>query len=92
MLSYLLFSPSWVTTDKSGNVYVVDTLNYRIIKFDGDGNKLTEFGGKAGPVSFRVLAVTVDDGVISMSQISRIIVCRNLNLRETCSQMGGKGL
>lgn len=36
--------PTFVAVDKSGNVYVSDTLNSRVQKFDPDGKYLTTFG------------------------------------------------
>ena len=36
--------PSFVTVDASGNVYVTDTLNARVQKFDANGNFVTSFG------------------------------------------------
>ena len=36
--------PSYVTVDQTGNVYVTDTLNSRIQKFDPDGKFVVQFG------------------------------------------------
>lgn len=36
--------PSFVAVDDAGNVYVTDTLNARVQKFDPDGKFLTSFG------------------------------------------------
>lgn len=36
--------PTYVTVDNDGNVYVTDTLNSRVQKFDPDGNYLMSFG------------------------------------------------
>ena len=38
--------PEGVATDESGNVYVADTGNQRIQKFDADGNFLTTWGSE----------------------------------------------
>jgi len=49
-------SPSGVTTDSSGNVYVSDNSNNRVQKFDSDGNYLTEWGSYGtGDGEFRSL-------------------------------------
>jgi DNA-binding beta-propeller fold protein YncE len=39
-----LNSPGDLTIDSSGNIYVVDTYNHRIQKFDRDGKFLMKFG------------------------------------------------
>src|SRR5579863_2796853 len=36
--------PTFVAVDKDGNVYVTDTMNYRVEIFDADGNFITQFG------------------------------------------------
>jgi len=36
--------PTYITVDAVGNVYVSDTLNSRVQKFDPDGNFVTSFG------------------------------------------------
>ena len=41
---YPLNSPSGLTVDSSGNVYVADTNNHRIQKFDSSGNYLRQWG------------------------------------------------
>jgi tripartite motif-containing protein 71 len=41
-----LETPHGVDIDSSGNVYVVDTGNYRIQKFDSNGNYITMWGSK----------------------------------------------
>jgi len=38
--------PKDVTLDSEGNIYVADTLNHRIQKFDKDGKFLMKFGGQ----------------------------------------------
>ena len=38
-------SPNSVAVDLAGNIYVADTANNRIQKFDSNGNYLTQWGG-----------------------------------------------
>ncbi|HJS18230.1 MAG TPA: hypothetical protein VJ785_05765, partial [Anaerolineales bacterium] len=38
------WGPRGIAVDENGHVYVADTGNKRIVKFDSDGNYLTEFG------------------------------------------------
>jgi DNA-binding beta-propeller fold protein YncE len=37
-------APSYVALDKDANVYVTDTMNYRVEIFDADGNFIGQFG------------------------------------------------
>jgi sugar lactone lactonase YvrE len=57
-----LNSPSGVATDASGNVYVADTGNNRIQKFDATGNFLTMWGsaGSANGQFVDALALAID--------------------------------
>ena len=43
------YHPTNLSVDKDGNLYVTDTINFRIQKFDSDGNFLMAFG-EAGDV------------------------------------------
>lgn len=48
-----LRSPQGIAVDKSGNVYVADSGNARVVKFDSSGRELTSFGKKgAAPGEF----------------------------------------
>lgn len=57
------YHPTNLTVDKDGNLYVSDTLNCRIQKFDPDGNLLLVIGecGDAVGTFARPKGVTVDD-------------------------------
>jgi DNA-binding beta-propeller fold protein YncE len=47
-------NPEAVAVDSSGNVYVADTYNHRIQKFDSDGNFITKSGTEgSGDVQFQ---------------------------------------
>ncbi len=37
-----------MTIDDDGNIYILDKLSFRIVKFDNDGNYLTQWGGERG--------------------------------------------
>ncbi|MFC1561625.1 6-bladed beta-propeller [candidate division KSB1 bacterium] len=51
--NYLLFRPSDVTVDSTGNVYVLDSGNYRIQKYDSNGNYAQTIGDRGqGPGEF----------------------------------------
>jgi DNA-binding beta-propeller fold protein YncE len=54
--------PTNVTTDSDGNVYVTDTLNFRILKFSPGGERLQQFGTVGrGPGQFvRPKGIAVD--------------------------------
>src|SRR2546422_6773910 len=41
-------SPTGIALDKDGNIYVADTDNHAIQKFDKDGKFLARWGGEAG--------------------------------------------
>ena len=59
--------PTVVAVDKDGNVYVTDTLNWRVEIFDADGNFISHFGKNCdGPGCFaRPKGIAVDsDGHI----------------------------
>jgi len=42
------YNPNAVAVSNSGIVFVVDTNNHRVQKFDGDGNYMTQWGTQGG--------------------------------------------
>ncbi|MFH1723779.1 MAG: thrombospondin type 3 repeat-containing protein, partial [Elusimicrobiota bacterium] len=84
--------PRGVTVDSAGNVYVVDSSNYRIQKFDGDGNHLLTFGSYgSGDGQFKNPndAAVGPDGSIYVTDNSRADVQKfdaqgNFLLKWTC--------
>ena len=58
-----LNQPFGVATDGSGNVYVADTFNHRIQKFDASGTFLTTWGSQgSGNGQFNFPAGVATDG------------------------------
>jgi DNA-binding beta-propeller fold protein YncE len=57
-----LFSPTNITLDQKGNIYISDSGGFRIQKYDGEGNYLSTFGGHGtNPGSFaRNKGIAVD--------------------------------
>jgi len=48
-----LFGPRSIAIDTAGNVWVTDTGNKRVLKFDSDGNSLAQYGSSGnGPGQF----------------------------------------
>jgi predicted membrane-bound mannosyltransferase/DNA-binding beta-propeller fold protein YncE len=71
-----LFGPRSIAIDADGNVWVTDTGNKRVLKFDSDGNFLAEYGGAGtGPGQF-------DEPVgIAITPSGEILVADTWNLR-----------
>ena len=40
--------PTCIAVDRSGNIYVGDAVNHRVVKFDNEGNFMFSFGRSAG--------------------------------------------
>ena len=77
--------PTNVALDKDGNVYVTDTLNWRVEIFDADGNFLSQFGQHCDAIGCfeRPKGIAVDsDGHIW-------VVDTNLALVEIFNREGG---
>jgi DNA-binding beta-propeller fold protein YncE len=66
-----VYYPTDLEVDNKGNVYVVDTLNWRIKVFNVDGEFVREFGGHgAGPGSFgrpKGIAISRDGDIIAIT-------------------------
>lgn len=57
------FKPSGIAVDKSGNVYVGDSGNYRVKKFDSEGRLITQWGSPGqGDGQFNTIASVKVDG------------------------------
>lgn len=84
--TYLSF-PFDVTTDSSGNIYVADSGNDRIVKFDPNGNYLMQFGisGKNDGQFMEPRGVAVDHQ-------GNIYVADTMNERVQKFDSGGKFL
>ena len=61
--NYAFFIPEDMTLDHSGNIYVLDTGNYRIQKFESRGKFMLSFGGEGqGPGELKnPSAINTDD-------------------------------
>ena len=55
--NYMFFIPTDFAVDNEGNIYVLDIGNFRIQKFDPNGNYVTTLGRKGvGPAEFTILS------------------------------------
>ncbi|MFC1563961.1 NHL repeat-containing protein [candidate division KSB1 bacterium] len=61
--NYSFYMPSDFILDKEGNIYITDEGNYRIQKFDRDGNFIAGYGKQGqGPNEFSAMnAIAIDD-------------------------------
>jgi DNA-binding beta-propeller fold protein YncE len=86
-------SPAGIAIDKNDNVYVVDTLNFRIIKFDRDGNIITEWGKQgSGEGEFSSpKAITLDrDGDVYITDIKNNCIQKFDSMGNFVAKFGGK--
>lgn len=70
-----LFAPNGVTTDRDGNIFVVDTGHARIAVFGPDGNPLRVINGSAGGHGTSLL---MNPRGIGLDRFGRIIVVNNM--------------
>ncbi len=85
--NYNFYVPSDIVVDKNGNIYILDTGNHRIQKFDMSGKYLATLGEKGqGPVEFNMpYSLDIDDE-------NRLIICDQGNLRIQVLNTDGKSI
>lgn len=76
--NYLFYRISGIEVDKDGNIYVLERGNFRVQKFDRDGNYLCTIGRKEqGPGEFQMpFQMIIDDnnGIICVQDMRKLIV------------------
>lgn len=70
-----LFAPNGVTTDREGNIYVVDTGHGRIVVFGPDGNPLRVINGSPDGHGTSML---INPRGIGLDRFGRLIVANNM--------------
>jgi sugar lactone lactonase YvrE len=84
----LLFAPNAIVTDKNENIYISDSGNNRIVKFDKNGKYLLSINGsksgKGNPVFInpRGLGITEDDVLLIVDNMSHRVHGYDLNGKE----------
>src|SRR2546425_927986 len=79
------FSPNGIAIDLAGNVYVVDSVNNRVQKFDSNGNFITKWGSTGtGDGQF------VCDCHIAVDSPGNVYVDENGNKRVQKFESNGK--
>lgn len=83
--------PSGVSTDKDGNIYVADSWNGRIQKFDGKGRHLADYGG-ARYTFYSPRNVAVDmNGVIYVADTGNSAIKAIAPDGKLLKTIGGRG-
>lgn len=76
--NYLFYRISGIEVDKDGNIYVLERGNFRVQKFDRNGNYLCTIGRKGqGPGEFQMpFQMIIDDnnGIICVQDMRKLIV------------------
>lgn len=71
--NYMFYYPDYVAKDKNGILYIVDTGNHRIQKFDAQGNYLATIGREGeGPGEFYSPSILEFDAQGNLIVISRL--------------------
>jgi DNA-binding beta-propeller fold protein YncE len=86
--------PSDIAVDKDGNVYVTDTLNWRVEIFDAEGNFISQFGKHCDAIGCfqRPKGIAVDsDGHVWVVDTSLNLVESYTRNGELLGYVGGPG-
>jgi tripartite motif-containing protein 71 len=67
--------PNGITVDSNGQVYVVDSGNSRIQKFDADGNYLLQWGTSGGGTGEFLFFGTFYNNSITVDASNNVFVC-----------------
>ncbi|MCP4726714.1 MAG: 6-bladed beta-propeller [bacterium] len=85
--NYSFYIPSDIAVDSDGNIYVLDSGNHRIQKYDADGRFLTTLGEEGqGPAEYKMpLSLDIDEN-------NRLIVSDQGNIRIQVIDPQGRNL
>jgi hypothetical protein len=85
--SALLYKPNSVAIDDSGEIYVLDAGNQRVVVFDFDGNIVRQFGRRGeGPGEF-MLGLDAGDS-IQLAEKSVIVLEQDMNSVQVLERSG----
>lgn len=89
----LLHWPISADVDQIGNLYVLDSGNQRILKFDENYDLIWEMGRKGkGPGEFLFQGGTINSGFLTVSKQGEIYVIDNINSRVQIFDTNGNYL